>query len=77
MLADAVAEALRMGGPLAATTTGWEPRPGQLAMAARVAEGIDNDERLLVEATAVLFGAGQGGHVFESEATEERPPLRG
>ena len=50
MLADAVAEALRMGGPLAATTTGWEPRPGQLAMAARVAEAIDNDERLLVEA---------------------------
>jgi len=50
VLADAVAEALRIGGPLAGSMTGWEPRPGQLAMAARVAEAIDNDERLLVEA---------------------------
>ncbi|HXU83633.1 MAG TPA: helicase C-terminal domain-containing protein [Polyangia bacterium] len=50
MLADAVAEALRVGGPLAGVLEGWEPRPGQLAMAARVAEAIDNDERLLVEA---------------------------
>src|SRR5690349_23826060 len=30
--------------------SGFEPRPGQAAMAARVAEAIDNDERLLVEA---------------------------
>jgi ATP-dependent DNA helicase DinG len=50
VLADAVAEALRAGGPLAGALAGWEPRPGQLAMAARVAEAIDNDERLLVEA---------------------------
>jgi ATP-dependent DNA helicase DinG len=50
MLAEAVAEALRLGGPLAAALQGFEPRPGQLAMAARVAEAIDNDERLLVEA---------------------------
>ena len=50
MLADAVAEALRVGGPLAGALAGFEPRPGQAAMAARVAEAIDNDERLLVEA---------------------------
>jgi ATP-dependent DNA helicase DinG len=50
VLADAVAEVLRPGGPLAGALEGWEPRPGQLAMAARVAEAIDNDERLLVEA---------------------------
>jgi ATP-dependent DNA helicase DinG len=50
VLAEAVAEALRVGGPLAGTLQGWEPRPGQLAMAARVAQAIDNDERLLVEA---------------------------
>jgi ATP-dependent DNA helicase DinG len=50
VLADAVAEALRVGGPLAGALAGFEPRPGQAAMAARVAEAIDNDERLLVEA---------------------------
>jgi ATP-dependent DNA helicase DinG len=50
VLADAVAEVLRAGGPLAAALKGFEPRPGQLAMAARVSEAIDNDERLLVEA---------------------------
>jgi ATP-dependent DNA helicase DinG len=50
VLADAVAEVLRLGGPLAGALEGWEPRPGQLAMSARVAEAIDNDERLLVEA---------------------------
>jgi ATP-dependent DNA helicase DinG len=50
VLADAVAEVLRAGGPLAGALAGFEPRPGQLAMAARVAEAIDNDERLLVEA---------------------------
>jgi ATP-dependent DNA helicase DinG len=50
LLADAVAEALRVGGPLAGALAGFEPRPGQAAMAARVAEAIDNDERLLVEA---------------------------
>jgi ATP-dependent DNA helicase DinG len=50
LLADAVAEALRVGGPLAGALAGFEPRPGQAAMAARVADAIDNDERLLVEA---------------------------
>ena len=29
---------------------GWQPRPGQLAMAERIAAAIDGDERLLVEA---------------------------
>ncbi len=50
MLADLVGEVFRPGGPLAAAMPGWEPRPGQLAMAVRVADAIDNDERLLVEA---------------------------
>jgi ATP-dependent DNA helicase DinG len=50
MLADAVAEVLRPDGPLAAALPGFEPRPGQLAMATRVAEALDADERLLVEA---------------------------
>jgi ATP-dependent DNA helicase DinG len=50
VLAEAVAEVLRPGGPLAGALAGFEPRPGQLAMAARVAEALDNDERLLVEA---------------------------
>jgi ATP-dependent DNA helicase DinG len=50
VLADAVAEVLRPGGPLAGVLSGFEPRPGQLAMAERVAMALDNDERLLVEA---------------------------
>src|SRR5690348_10683427 len=50
MLADAVAQALRAGGPLASALAGFEPRPGQAATAGGVAEAIDNDERLLVEA---------------------------
>jgi ATP-dependent DNA helicase DinG len=50
VLTDAVAEVLRAGGPLAGALNGFEPRPGQLAMATRVAEAIDADERLLVEA---------------------------
>jgi ATP-dependent DNA helicase DinG len=50
VLAEAVAEVLRPGGPLVATLAGFEPRPGQLAMAGRVAEALDRDERLLVEA---------------------------
>jgi ATP-dependent DNA helicase DinG len=50
VLADTVAEVLRPGGPLADALPGFEPRPGQLAMAARVAEALDADERLLVEA---------------------------
>jgi ATP-dependent DNA helicase DinG len=50
VLEDAVAEALRAGGPLTDLLPGFEPRAGQLAMAGRVAEAIDRDERLLVEA---------------------------
>jgi ATP-dependent DNA helicase DinG len=50
LLEEAVAEILRPGGALADTLPGYEPRPGQLAMAKRVARAIDLDERLLVEA---------------------------
>jgi ATP-dependent DNA helicase DinG len=49
-LDKAVAEILRPGGALAEALPGFEPRPGQLAMAERVARAIDLDERLLVEA---------------------------
>jgi ATP-dependent DNA helicase DinG len=38
------------GGVAAAMFPGWEPRPGQLAMAARIADAIETDERLFVEA---------------------------
>ena len=37
-------------GAAAALLPGYEARPGQLAMAERIAEAIDGDERLLVEA---------------------------
>jgi ATP-dependent DNA helicase DinG len=37
-------------GAAAALFAGYEARPGQLAMAERIAEAIDGDERLLVEA---------------------------
>jgi ATP-dependent DNA helicase DinG len=38
------------GGAAAALFSGYEARPGQLAMAERIADAIDGDERLLVEA---------------------------
>jgi ATP-dependent DNA helicase DinG len=38
------------GGLCATAFPGYEPRPGQLAMARRIAEAIDGDDRLLVEA---------------------------
>src|SRR5262245_63154051 len=50
MLEDAVAEVLRPGGALAGELRSYEPRPGQLAMATRVARAIELDDRLLVEA---------------------------
>ena len=49
-LEKAVARILRPGGLLADQLPGFEPRPGQLAMAKRVAQAIDMDERLLAEA---------------------------
>ena len=49
-LEKAVARILRPGGLLADHLPGFEPRPGQLAMAKRVAQAIDMDERLLAEA---------------------------
>ena len=49
-LEQAVAQFLRPGGLLADQLPGFEPRPGQLAMAERVAQAIDMDERLLAEA---------------------------
>ncbi len=49
-LEEAVARILQPGGLLADQLPGFEPRPGQLAMARRVAQAIDMDERLLAEA---------------------------
>ena len=49
-LRESVTEALRPGGPLAGAVAGFEPRAAQLAMAERVAEALEYDERLLVEA---------------------------
>ena len=49
-LEQAVARILQPGGLLADQLPGFEPRPGQLAMAKRVAQAIDMDERLLAEA---------------------------
>jgi len=49
-LEQAVARILQPGGLLADELPGFEPRPGQLAMAERVAQAIDMDERLLAEA---------------------------
>src|SRR5205085_12175060 len=37
-------------GAAAALFPGYEARPGQLAMAERIADAIDGDERLMVEA---------------------------
>ncbi|HEY5281241.1 MAG TPA: ATP-dependent DNA helicase, partial [Polyangia bacterium] len=50
LLEEAVAEVMRPGGALAEAMPGFEPRPGQVAMAERVARALDLDERLLVEA---------------------------
>jgi ATP-dependent DNA helicase DinG len=50
MLEDAVVDVLGPGGALASEILGYESRPGQLAMARRVAQAIDGDERLLCEA---------------------------
>ncbi len=38
------------GGAASAVLTGYEARPGQLAMAERIADAIEGDERLFVEA---------------------------
>jgi ATP-dependent DNA helicase DinG len=45
-----IASILGPGGAAAAVLPGYEPRPGQLAMAERIAAAIDRDERLFVEA---------------------------
>jgi ATP-dependent DNA helicase DinG len=50
LLEDAVAAVLGPGGALAAELPSYEARPGQVEMARRVAQALDNDERLLVEA---------------------------
>src|SRR4029077_7566379 len=47
---SAVSSILGPGGAAAAAFPGWESRPGQLAMAHRIADAIDGDERLFVEA---------------------------
>jgi len=46
----ALRHVLGPGGLCAAAFPGYESRPGQLAMAERIATAIDGDERLLVEA---------------------------
>ncbi|MDX2023812.1 MAG: ATP-dependent DNA helicase, partial [Deltaproteobacteria bacterium] len=50
MLGDRAAAVLGKNGPLADELPGYEPRPGQIAMARRVAEALEFDERLLCEA---------------------------
>ena len=45
-----VGELLGPGGRLAGAVAGYEHRPGQTAMADRIARALDEDERLLVEA---------------------------
>ena len=45
-----VEEVLGPEGPLSEVVPGWEPRPGQIDMAKRIALAMDWDERLLVEA---------------------------
>jgi ATP-dependent DNA helicase DinG len=47
---DQVAAVLGPGGTLEGELISYERRPGQLAMGRRVAEAIEADERLLVEA---------------------------
>jgi ATP-dependent DNA helicase DinG len=47
---NAVGAVLGPGGLLAGRFPGYAPRSGQLAMAERIADAIDRDERLLVEA---------------------------
>ena len=38
------------GGAASAVLTGYEARPGQLAMAERIADAIEGNERVLIEA---------------------------
>ena len=47
---DNIRRLLGPGGAAAAVLPGYEARAGQLAMAERIADAIDGDERLLVEA---------------------------
>jgi ATP-dependent DNA helicase DinG len=47
---QALRHVLSPGGLCATAFPGWEARPGQLAMAERIAAAIEGDERLLVEA---------------------------
>ncbi len=49
-LARKVGEAFSPGGPLAAVLRGFEPRPGQVALAARWAGALSRGEILLAEA---------------------------
>jgi ATP-dependent DNA helicase DinG len=49
-MSAALRHILGPGGLCAAAFPGYESRPGQLAMAERIAAAIDGDERLLVEA---------------------------
>ncbi|HVZ71565.1 MAG TPA: ATP-dependent DNA helicase [Polyangia bacterium] len=49
-MTSALRHVLGPGGLCAAAFPGYESRPGQLAMAERIAAAIDGDERLLVEA---------------------------
>jgi len=48
--AQRVSEVLGPRGLVASALPGYEARPGQLAMAERIAEAIDRDDRLFVEA---------------------------
>lgn len=50
LLEEAAIQLLKPGGTLALALPGFESRAGQLAMAERVAQAIDFEERLLIEA---------------------------
>ena len=49
MLEDAVLDVLKPGGSLADELPSYEARPGQLAMATRVAQAIETRERLVAD----------------------------
>jgi ATP-dependent DNA helicase DinG len=50
VISEVISQILGPGGLVAAALPGYEARPGQLAMAERIAEAIDRDDRLFVEA---------------------------
>lgn len=78
---DLVEELLGADGPLSEVLDGFQPRPTQITMARRVAESLNKDQNLLVEAgtgtgkslayllPAAIFAAQRGERVVVSTAT--------